>query len=55
MVGGRELFVEAEPRNCCDHMTYRGVLVENIPNLAWVFGYTNAPWTLASDIAGSAQ
>jgi hypothetical protein len=34
-------------------MTYRGVLVENIPNLAWVFGYTNAPWTLKSDIAGA--
>jgi monooxygenase len=29
------------------------VLVENIPNLAWVFGYTNAPWTLKSDIAGA--
>ena len=27
------------------------MLVENVPNLAWVFGYTNAPWTLKSDIA----
>jgi len=29
------------------------VLVEDIPNLAWMFGYTNAPWTLKSDIAGA--
>jgi uroporphyrinogen-III decarboxylase len=27
------------------------VLVEDVPNLAWIFGYTNAPWTLKSDIA----
>ena len=33
-------------------MTYKGVLVEDLPNLAWIFGYTNAPWTLKSDIAG---
>ena len=33
-------------------MTYKGVLVEDIPNLAWIFGYTNASWTLKSDIAG---
>ena len=34
-------------------MTYKGVLVENIPNLAWIIGYTNASWTLKSDIAGA--
>ena len=33
-------------------MTYKAVLVEDLPNLAWVFGYTNAPWTLKSDLAG---
>jgi hypothetical protein len=32
-------------------MTYKAVLVEDIPNLAWIFGYTNAPWTLKSDLA----
>jgi monooxygenase len=53
MLGGMELFVDGEARKLRDQMTYRGVLVENIPNLAWVFGYTNAPWTLKSDIAGA--
>ena len=27
-------------------------MVEDVPNLAWIFGYTNAPWTLKSDLAG---
>ena len=53
MLGGMELSVDGEARKLNDQMTYKGVLVENIPNLAWVFGYTNAPWTLKSDIAGA--
>jgi cation diffusion facilitator CzcD-associated flavoprotein CzcO len=53
MLGGMELFVDGESRKFHDQMTYRGVLVENIPNMAFVFGYTNAPWTLKSDIAGA--
>jgi monooxygenase len=53
MLGGMELSVDSETRKLNDQMTYKGVLVENIPNLAWVFGYTNAPWTLKSDIAGA--
>jgi monooxygenase len=52
MLGGMELSVDGESRKLHDQMTYKSVLVENIPNLAWVFGYTNAPWTLKSDIAG---
>jgi hypothetical protein len=47
-----QLSVDGEARELHDQMTYKGVLVEDIPNLAWMFGYTNAPWTLKSDIAG---
>ena len=32
-------------------MTYKGVLLQDVPNMAWIFGYTNAPWTLKADIA----
>jgi monooxygenase len=45
--------VDGVPRPLNQQMTYKGVLVENLPNLAWIFGYTNAPWTLKSEIAGS--
>jgi cation diffusion facilitator CzcD-associated flavoprotein CzcO len=51
MLGGVRLSVDGEARELHEQMTYKGLLVENIPNLAWVFGYTNAPWTLKSDIA----
>ena len=53
MLGGMQLSVDGEPREMRDQMTYKGVLVENIPNLAWIIGYTNASWTLKADIAGA--
>ncbi|WP_328412208.1 flavin-containing monooxygenase [Nocardia sp. NBC_00403] len=53
MLGGMTLSVDGEPRKLRDQMTYKGLLVEKLPNLAWVFGYTNASWTLKSDIAGA--
>lgn len=53
MLGGMTLSVDGEPRELHDQMTYKGLLVEGIPNMAWVFGYTNASWTLKSDIAGA--
>ncbi len=52
MLGGMELKIDGETTPLNRQMTYKGALVENIPNFMWVFGYTNAPWTLKSDIAG---
>jgi monooxygenase len=52
MLGGLKLSVDGEARELHDQMTYKAVLVEDVPNLAWIFGYTNAPWTLKSDLAG---
>ena len=51
--GGVKLSVDGDAHELHDQMTYKGVLVENIPNLAWIIGYTNASWTLKSDIAGA--
>ena len=31
-------------------MTYKGMMYAGLPNLASVFGYTNASWTLKSDL-----
>ncbi len=53
MLGGMELKVDGEARPISNRMTYKGVLMQDIPNLAWVFGYTNAPWTLKADIAAA--
>lgn len=32
-------------------LSYRAVLMQNIPNMAFILGYTNASWTLKADIA----
>ena len=53
MLGGMELSVDGEARELREQMTYKAVLVEDIPNLAWIVGYTNASWTLKSDIAAT--
>ncbi len=53
MLGGMQLFVDGKARELHDQMTYKAVLVEDIPNLAWIVGYTNASWTLKSDIAAT--
>ena len=53
MLGGMQLSVDGEARELHERMTYKGVLVEDIPNLASVFGYINASWTLKADIAGA--
>ncbi|MBX5597388.1 NAD(P)/FAD-dependent oxidoreductase [Pseudomonas aeruginosa] len=45
-LGGIALSVDGEPCPVGERMTYKGVLLENLPNLAWVFGYTNISWTL---------
>ncbi len=53
MLGGMLLSYDHQPRALNESMIYKGVMVENLPNLAWVFGYTNAPWTLKSDLAAA--
>jgi cation diffusion facilitator CzcD-associated flavoprotein CzcO len=53
MLGGMQLSVDGEVRELHERMTYKAVLVQDIPNMAAVFGYANAPWTLKSDIAGA--
>ena len=52
MMGGMELTVDDAPMPLNEQMTYKGAMIQNVPNFLWVFGYTNAPWTLKSDIAG---
>ncbi|MGI8760301.1 MAG: flavin-containing monooxygenase [Jatrophihabitantaceae bacterium] len=51
MLGGAELIVDGTPVELNRLVTYKGVLVEGVPNAAMVFGYTNASWTLKADIA----
>ena len=51
MTGGMNLKVDNKSAAAKTRLTYKGVLVEGIPNAAIVFGYTNASWTLKADLA----
>ncbi|GHE76082.1 putative FAD-containing monooxygenase MymA [Amycolatopsis deserti] len=52
-LGGAVLSVDGVARQLKDGMTYKSVMLEDVPNLAWVFGYTNISWTLKVDLASS--
>lgn len=52
LLGGMELRVDGQYVDMRNRLTYKGVLMEGVPNMAWVFGYTNAAWTLKSDLSG---
>jgi monooxygenase len=50
MLGGAELVVDGEKFEIGKHYVYRGAMLSDVPNLAFVFGYTNASWTLKADL-----
>ncbi|MEN0105553.1 MAG: NAD(P)/FAD-dependent oxidoreductase [Pseudomonas sp.] len=49
--GGTDLYLDEQQVATSDRMTYKGVLSEGMPNIGFIFGYTNAPWTLKSDLS----
>ena len=50
--GGIDVSVDGEPCNLNERMIYKGILVEEMPNLAVLFGYMHFTWTAKVDIAG---
>jgi monooxygenase len=50
LLGGIELLVDGAPVNVADRLTYKGMMLSDVPNLALSFGYTNASWTLKCDL-----
>jgi cation diffusion facilitator CzcD-associated flavoprotein CzcO len=42
--------LNGEPVNFAERFYYKGCMFSNLPNLAVVFGYLNASWTLRADI-----
>jgi len=49
-LGGMQVSVDGERVDPAQSMTYRGMMLRGVPNLAWAFGYTNASWTLRADL-----
>lgn len=42
--------IDGKPLDFAKTVTYRGMMFTGVPNMAWVFGYFRASWTLRSDL-----
>ncbi len=49
-LGGLQLTVDGEEVDIPSTMTYKGMMLSGVPNLAFTVGYTNASWTLKADL-----
>lgn len=52
-LGGVELVVDGEPVRLSDSVAYLGAMLSDVPNMAFVIGYTNAAWTLKADLVNA--
>jgi monooxygenase len=50
ILGGAEFHVDGERIEFSDVFTYKGVMIEGVPNMVSTFGYINASWTLRADL-----
>ncbi len=50
VLGGIEFSVDGRSVDFADTVTYRGIMFTGVPNLAYVFGYFRASWTLRADL-----
>lgn len=53
MLGGAKISVDKKTVSISDSMIYKGALVEGVPNLSVVFGYTNTAWTVKVDLVAA--
>ena len=45
--------VDGTPLRASEALTYKGMMLSDVPNLALAFGYTNASWTLKADLTAA--
>lgn len=51
ILGGIAASVDGQPVSIGERLTYKGIMLEGVPNVAAILGYTNASWTLKADLA----
>ncbi len=52
LFGGIAVSVDGRPLEPSETMAYKGLMLSGIPNFVFTVGYTNASWTLKSDLVG---
>ena len=53
-LGGVRISVDGTEVKPQDRFSYKAHMLEDVPNLIWCIGYTNASWTLRADITARA-
>jgi monooxygenase len=51
MFGGMQLSIDGKPYDVSKKMIYKGVLLQDLPNFAWILGYVNLSWTMKADMS----
>ncbi len=49
-LGDIAFVIDGRALDFADTVTYRGMMFTGVPNMAWVFGYFRASWTLRTDM-----
>jgi len=50
LFGGVAFSVDGEPVDFTQRVTWHGMMISGVPNMAYVFGYFRASWTLRADL-----
>ncbi|MGO9356547.1 MAG: flavin-containing monooxygenase [Xanthobacteraceae bacterium] len=50
VLGDIAFTIDGKPLDFAETVTYRGTMFTGVPNMAWVFGYFRASWTLRADL-----
>ncbi len=53
LLGGIAITVDGKPFRPNDAMSYKGMMLSDLPNCVMTFGYTNASWTLKADLTAA--
>jgi monooxygenase len=49
--GKTRISVDGRPTDLSQAMVYKGMMLSDVPNMMFIFGYTNASWTLKADLS----
>ncbi len=52
VLGDIHFTIDGRPLDFASTVSYRGAMFTGVPNMAWVFGYFRASWTLRADLLG---
>lgn len=51
LFGGASITIDGADARLSERISFQGLMLSGVPNLAYCFGYTNASWTLKADLA----